>query len=204
MVATVERSSKLGKFNSSPTDSFTSSFRNRFKGVRMRSRGKWVSEIRLPNCRDRLWLGFFSSAEQAARAFDVAPVSRSPEPVAGGELSPEPACRQGRRAVAGGELSPEPSRSRAVTGNELSPEPVGVELSPESSRRRNRVIARARRSRAIAGSELSPEPSCRRTPAVAGPRRLSSPVQSRERSNMAHPHLIGPLFISITTCRQGE
>ncbi|KAH7430988.1 hypothetical protein KP509_08G023300 [Ceratopteris richardii] len=97
MVATEERSSKLGKSNSSPTDSFTSSSRNRFKGVRMRSWGKWVSEIRLPNCRDRLWLGSFSSAEQAARAFDVSFVCLQP---VGVELSPDPSCRRSR-AVAG-------------------------------------------------------------------------------------------------------
>lgn len=44
----------------------------RFKGVRMRSWGRWVSEIRLPNTRARLWLGSYATAEQAARAFDVA------------------------------------------------------------------------------------------------------------------------------------
>ncbi|CAN0839551.1 Ethylene-responsive transcription factor ERF017 [Linum grandiflorum] len=44
----------------------------KFKGVRKRKWGKWVSEIRLPNSRDRIWLGSYDSAEKAARAFDAA------------------------------------------------------------------------------------------------------------------------------------
>ena len=71
----------------------------KYKGVRLRKWGKWVSEIRLPNSRERIWLGSYDAPEKAARAFDAAFVClRGPQAAAAADAlnfpdSPPPPSR---------------------------------------------------------------------------------------------------------------
>ncbi|KAK7275672.1 hypothetical protein RIF29_16793 [Crotalaria pallida] len=62
----------LSPSSSSSSAASSNDKKKKYKGVRMRSWGSWVSEIRAPNQKTRIWLGSYSTAEAAARAYDAA------------------------------------------------------------------------------------------------------------------------------------
>ncbi|XP_073132465.1 ethylene-responsive transcription factor ERF017-like [Henckelia pumila] len=118
----------------------------KYKGVRRRKWGKYVSEIRLPNSRERIWLGSHDTAEKAARAFDAALFclrgrkakfnfpDNPPEIPGGQSLSPgaiqDAAARFAQSGHTGQPVSKTTDNSDSLSSSDLFPQNVG---SPSTS-----------------------------------------------------------------------